>query len=193
MRKTDRRVVDGKIEECKPVEELGPVQGEVQRTKLHLAAELIIKVAQRFTDITFRLVADHLYGGRNVLKTVHDAVDNVTVVVRGRSDAALYDLPAPRKPGQMGRPRVKGARLSDPTTWATQNAKKYLLDGHKLAASLAPAPDPWYHKTSRPSFTEMLAALRRLSWTEPFAHESSNELPIRELLAAYLARVAAAA
>jgi hypothetical protein len=69
----------------------------------------------------------------------------------------------------------------------------YLLHGHKLAASLAPSPDPWYAKTARPSFSDMIVAPRRLSWTEPFAHESSKELPIVELLAAYLARVAAAA
>jgi hypothetical protein len=114
VRKTDRRVVDGELVECDPIEERGTAGDDLLPTKLELAAKIIIKVAKRFPNVTFRLVADHLYNGRNVLKTVHDKVDNVTIVVRGRSDAALYELPPPRKPGQKGRPRVKGGRLPNP-------------------------------------------------------------------------------
>ncbi|THF71314.1 transposase [Deinococcus sp. Arct2-2] len=32
----------------------------------------------------------------------------ITVITRLRMDAALYDLPMPRTPGQMGRPRQRG-------------------------------------------------------------------------------------
>ena len=80
----------------------------------------------------------------------------------------------------------------------------YLLDGHCLAATLVQLRDPWYDKTGRPSFSDMLAALRRLSWAETFLDPPCGDRPeqksgdgndqsMRALLAAYLARVVAAA
>jgi hypothetical protein len=38
----------------------------------------------------------------------------ITFITRLRLDAALYEPAPPRKPGQMGRPRLKGERLSEP-------------------------------------------------------------------------------
>ena len=35
----------------------------------------------------------------------------IAFITRLRLDAALYEPAAPRKPGQMGRPRLKGSRL----------------------------------------------------------------------------------
>jgi hypothetical protein len=35
----------------------------------------------------------------------------ITFITRLRLDAALYEPAPPRKPGQMGRPRLKGGRL----------------------------------------------------------------------------------
>ncbi|MCP4658583.1 MAG: transposase [bacterium] len=267
---------------------------------------MIVKVAERFPKRRFYVVADHLYNGRNVLLSVHTKVSNVSVVVRGRKDAALFELPPKRLPGTMGRPRTKGARLPNPETWASDNAKKfqpitvelygrtvrvlvasfcgmpyrslpgrlvryvivkdpegiyrteyffttdasqpvgdalqlysfrwpiertfqdckqklglqdpnvqlpgsvrrcapfgmlvyslvvlwYLTDGHKLAASLRHHRDPWYPKRERPSFAEMLATIRRLSWAESLGSGESKEATTHTELAAYLIRVAAAA
>jgi hypothetical protein len=39
--------------------------------------------------------------------------ERVSVTTRLRSDAALYAPPGPRRPGQRGRPRVKGDRLPE--------------------------------------------------------------------------------
>ncbi|HVB10851.1 MAG TPA: transposase, partial [Bacillota bacterium] len=44
------------------------------------------------------------------------------VISRLRRDAALYDRPAPRQPGQRGRPRKKGDRLPAPPDLAAQAA-----------------------------------------------------------------------
>ena len=125
VRKTDQRVVDGKLVECEPYEDPGLCEDQPRPTKLELAAEMTIKVAERFPKRSFYVVADHLYSGRNVLLPVHTKVSNVSVVVRGRKDAALYELPPKRLPGTMGRPRTKGARLPTPETWASDNAKKF--------------------------------------------------------------------
>jgi hypothetical protein len=44
----------------------------------------------------------------------------------------------------------------------------YLLDGHRLAQALNVHRDPWYDKRGRPSFSDMLACLRRALWAEAF-------------------------
>lgn len=283
-----------------------PLEASARRTKLQLATEMLLLVATRFPDVSFRVVADHLYNGRNVLKPVHEQTRNVTIIARGRKDAALYELPPARRPGQRGRPRVRGARLPNPEQWAAENDNAfrtttvtmygrevpvevasflgmayrslpgrllryvivrdpqgvyrtdyflatdtglteeqvlksyshrwplerafqdskqklgiqdpqvqrpkavrraapfgmliyslvvlwYLIEGRKLVASLSPRTDPWYPGNPRPSFTDMIAGLRRLSWTEPFLDPPSEGATRQEILAAYLARVVAAA
>ena len=230
----------------------------------------------------------------------------LSIVVRGRKDADVYELPPERLPGTRGRPRTKGASLPNPVTWAAENAKKfqpmtvelygravrvlvasycgmpyrslpgrlvryiivkdpegiyrteyffttdttqpvsqalrmysfrwpiertfqdckdklglqqpqvqlpgsvrrcapfgmlvyslvvlwYLADGHKLAATLRHHHDPWYPKPERPSFVQMLATLRRLSWAESLAAHDYQQAGSHSELAAYLIRVAAAA
>jgi len=59
--------------------------------------------------------------------------DPITFVTRLRLDAALYEPAHPRRPGQIGRPRLKGERLpnlsvvaEDPNT-AWEPTKIYLL------------------------------------------------------------------
>lgn len=68
----------------------------------------------------------------------------------------------------------------------------FLTDGHKHTAAATP-DDPWYKRTSRPSFRDMLAALRRMGWAEPFLDPPSRDPARQQKLADYLARVAAAA
>jgi hypothetical protein len=241
-----------------------------------------------------------------VLRRVHEQVDNVCCVMRGRADAALYELPPERKPGQRGRPRVKGSRLPNPQQWvelhpdafepveveiygrrvpllvasfvgmhyrslpgrlmryvivrdpagiykdqylfttdpsmnatevveryarrwplerAFQDSKQklgvqdseaqlptavrrtapfgmalyslvvlwYITVGHEEAARLHAHRDPWYDKQARPSFSDMLAALRRLGWARALADPVSGSTVRHKRLAAYLARVVAAA
>lgn len=305
IRCTDWDVVDGVARPGATREDDADLPESARRTKLQLAAELLLLVASRYPNTTFRVVADHLYNGRAVLKTVHDAVDNLTVVARGRKDAALYEMPPARAAGRRGRPRVRGERLPSPQEWATSSAANfrtttvniygrqvsievgsflgmayrslpgrllryavvrdpagiyktdyflatdtqlseeqvvesyahrwplertfqdskqklgiedpqvqlpkavrrtapfgmilytlvvlwYLRDGHRLASQLSSRADAWYAGNPRPSFTDMIAVLRRLSWAEPFLDPPSEGASRQEILAAYLARVVAA-
>ncbi len=79
----------------------------------------------------------------------------------------------------------------------------YLLHGHELAARLRLPPDPWYAGNPRPSFTDMLACLRRASWADGILDPPSPSTIApenaavatadqRATLASYLARVVAA-
>ena len=304
MRKTDREVVDGKVRQCAPQPDSGPLPEAVRPKKTEMGAEMLLLMAKRFPQLRFRVLADHLYNGRSVLHAVLREVDNVSIITRGRPDAALYELPR-RQPGKRGRPPVKGTRLPNPETWAAshprdfrtitvnmygrdvavevasflgmpyrslpgrlvryvivkdpdgiyhtdyilctdidfdeaevlaaysrrwplertfQDCKQkllienpqfqlpssvrrsvpfgmmlyslvvlwYVTVGHSEAAKIAPRlSDPWYRRNGRPSFTDMLAALRRISWAQAFLDLPSDTPSRPEIGADYLARVVA--
>jgi len=79
------------------------------RGKLDLACELVGLLADRYPDRQLHLTGDAAYAG----KTLRRLPTRVTVTTRLRCDAALHALPGPRRPGQRGRPRVKGERLPE--------------------------------------------------------------------------------
>jgi hypothetical protein len=77
-------------------------------TKLDLLREEVMLLATWAGQRTVYLVVDSAYAGRTLLE---DRPPNVQVISRLRCDAALYAQPAPRQPGQKGRPRRRGDRL----------------------------------------------------------------------------------
>ncbi len=77
--------------------------------RLDLACELVRLVCQHLGDRPVDLVTDGAYAGRKL----RDLPAQATVTCRLRADAALYQLPPRRRPGQRGRPRSKGDRLPD--------------------------------------------------------------------------------
>jgi hypothetical protein len=305
-RMTDRTVRRGELVACRPRPCRGPVPDGIRPTKLELAAEMVLGVAQRFPHIRFRVLGDHLYCGRALLHTVHSRVQNVGFVVRGHPDAALYELPPERSTPRRGRPRSKGARLPCPQRWASDHAEDfdrtevdlygetvpldvgsylgmayrtlpgrqvryvvahdprgiyrptyvmstdhelsaaevvgsyshrwplertfqeakqklgmqdpqtqlpasvrraaptallvyslvvlwYLRDGHRQLRRMRVLRDPWHDKRGRPSFSDMLAALRRLGWRRAFSDPASLSPARSKTLAAYLCRVVAVA
>lgn len=86
-----------------------------------LAEEMIKEVAGWLPERTFALCADGAYAslaGRNLPRT--------HVTSRMRRDAALYEAPAPRRPGRRGRPAKKGRRLSTPEIMARRQKKGWV-------------------------------------------------------------------
>ncbi|MHB1435507.1 MAG: IS701 family transposase [Thermoplasmata archaeon] len=80
-----------------------------------LGAQAVQRLAERYPDREFHLIADGAYAplaGRELPRT--------EVTSRIRRDAALYDFPTPRRPGQNGRPRKKGERLPSLESWAAR-------------------------------------------------------------------------
>ncbi len=76
------------------------------QTHLDLVAEMVRELAEWFPDREFYLCGDGAYAplaGRSLPRT--------HITSRLRRDAALYELPAPRRKGQKGRPAKKGHRL----------------------------------------------------------------------------------
>jgi hypothetical protein len=83
------------------------------RTKLELAVELIRQAVTnvRHWGKPLWVVTDGAYAKAAFLKPM--AALGVTVVSRLRKDAALCTVPAERRPGQRGRPRVYGEHRLD--------------------------------------------------------------------------------
>ena len=83
-------------------------------TKHQLAAELVLWFVATLRSWglvrAVWVVVDGAYAARPFLDPVLKV--GVTVVSRLRKDAALFDLPPARQPGQRGRPRKFGAKLS---------------------------------------------------------------------------------
>ena len=62
-------------------------------------------------NVHWRVAADGQYATRDMVAGLPEGVN---LVSRIRSDAAIYELPAPRRQGQRGRPAKKGQRLPTP-------------------------------------------------------------------------------
>jgi hypothetical protein len=95
------------------------------------AWQIIALVARWLPDRVLVFVTDSSFAVFVLLDRV-SRLKNVSLITRLRMDAQLYDFAPERKPGQMGRPRIKGARrpspqqrLADPKTkW-----KKVKIEG----------------------------------------------------------------
>ena len=96
-------------------------------------------------------VADRAYASLKLLDRCRSLSKPVTFITRLRLDAALYE-PAPvRRPGQRGRPRIKGERLpklsdvaKDPTTaWKPTTVANWYGSGDRMV-EIASATAVWY-------------------------------------------------
>jgi hypothetical protein len=76
--------------------------------------------------------------------------ENVSLVSRIRRDAAIYALPPARRPGQRGRPRLKGKRLPSPRQLAARRKKGWqtitlLRQGRRVQREILGITCLWYH------------------------------------------------
>ena len=93
------------------------------RTKLELAVELVqwAVLWPKSLGQSLWVVVDGAYAKAPFLKPLAEL--GVPVVSRLRKDAALYNLPGPRRPGQRGRPRLYGPQRLDLAKRAGQTAR----------------------------------------------------------------------
>jgi hypothetical protein len=76
------------------------------------AWQLLVLVRRWHPERKIVAVADGGYASLKLLDRCRRMANNpITFITRLRLDAALYEPPPPRKPRQMGRPRLKGRRL----------------------------------------------------------------------------------
>jgi hypothetical protein len=124
------------------------------------ARQVLRQTARWLPERRVIAVADSSF---SVIELLRDVGRHLCMISRLRLDAGLYEPPPPRKPGTLGRPRVKGARLpslaerlKDPTTsWQRVN-----IEG-------------WYGRTERRLDIASGTAL----W-----HHPGRQVPIRWVL-----------
>ena len=75
------------------------------------ARQMLLQVRRWLPDRKLVAVADRTHAVIDLLWRWRQMANPVYVVTRLRLDAALYSPAPPRQPGQLGHPRLKGARL----------------------------------------------------------------------------------
>ncbi len=133
-----------------------------------LAADMVRQLAGWLPLHRFLLIGDGAYASlaKQDLPRTH-------VVSRLRRDAALFDLPPPRQPGQPGRPRKKGARLpslariaaqATPTKWTPVHVR---LRNRMVPRQLFTRTVLWYQVTGP-------LPIRLVTVRDPSGHEHDD-------------------
>lgn len=127
----------------------GETSSTTHRTRPELAVEMLHVLRKALGNgRKLRVVGDSAYGGKSVTRRLPA---NTIGISRLPMNAALYDVAPPRRPGQTGCPRKKGARLKSPeemaadtTRWRKATVKLY---GKKVAVRYKDRVALWYNST----------------------------------------------
>ena len=138
-------------------------QGRRDKKLTDWARQMILQLRRWLPGRPLVLVGDSGYAVLDLLHFCQSLREPVTLITRLRLDAGLYAPAPPRRPGQNGRPRVKGARL--PTL-------KELLN--QSAFSWTTAPVAWYGGSTR--------IVELASQTAVWYHSGKPPVPIRWVL-----------
>ena len=96
-------------------------------------------------------VADRAYASLKLLESYRKLTNPLTFITRLRLDASLYEPAPPRRPGQLGRPRIKGERLPNlsevaqnpKTAWKPTTITNCYGSGERTV-EIASATAVWY-------------------------------------------------
>jgi len=134
-----------------PSERYHQQRGQHHKALPEWAGQLIRLIRRWLPGREVIVVADSTYAVIELLKQVSD-MPAVSLITRLRLDAALYAPLVPRKPGQNGRPRKKGARrptlpnvLADPRTPWTPITVNNWYGGGRRAVEVCTDTAVWYH------------------------------------------------
>ncbi len=94
-----------------PSERYAAKRGKRHKKITEWAWQLLLLVRRWYPQRKIVAVADRAYASLKLLDRCRKLSDPITFVTRLRLDAALYEPAPPRRPGQRGRPRLKGERL----------------------------------------------------------------------------------
>jgi hypothetical protein len=94
-----------------PSERYYEKKGRAHKTLTDWLRQALLQVRRWVPHRAIVFVADSSYAVIDLLACMTQLATPITMVVRFRMDAALYEPAAPRHPGQRGRTRKTGARL----------------------------------------------------------------------------------
>ena len=134
-----------------PSERYAAERGKRHKKITEWAWQLLLLVRRWYPGREIVAVADRAYASLKLLDRCRKLSDPITFVTRLRLDAALYEPAPPRRPGQRGRPRLKGERLpnlsevtQDPkTVWKVTKIANWYGSGERTV-ELASETAVWY-------------------------------------------------
>jgi hypothetical protein len=134
-----------------PSERYAKERGRRHKKITEWAWQSLLVVRRWYPEREIVAVADRAYASLKLLSRCRSLSRPVTFVTRLRLDAALYEPAPPRRPGQRGRPRLKGERLpnlsavaQDPTTvWKPIKIANWYGSGERTV-EIASATAVWY-------------------------------------------------
>jgi len=94
-----------------PSERYAAKRGKRHKKITQWAWQLLLVLRRWYPKREIVAVADGAYASLKLLESCRKLRNPITFVTRLRLDAALYEPAPPRRPHQIGRPRLKGARL----------------------------------------------------------------------------------
>src|SRR5215212_1929900 len=94
-----------------PSERYAAKRGRRHKKITERAWQLLLLVRRWYPEREIVAVADRAYATLKLLDRCRKLRNPITFITRLRLDAALYEPAPPRRPGQIGRPRIKGERL----------------------------------------------------------------------------------
>jgi hypothetical protein len=94
-----------------PSERYAARQGRRHKKITEWAWQLLLLLRRWYPQREIVAVADRAYASLKLLSRCRSLSSPVTFISRLRLDAALYEPAPPRRPGQIGRPCLKGERL----------------------------------------------------------------------------------
>jgi hypothetical protein len=139
-----------------PSERYDQERGRRHKPLTDWARQLLLLVRRWWPDRPIIAVADSSYAALELLAGCQAWPQPVTIITRLRLDAALYEPAPPRRPRQVGRPRLKGKRLptlaavaGEPTTgWTPLLVPNWYGAGVRNVEVVSDTA-VWYH-TGRP-------------------------------------------
>ena len=134
-----------------PSERYAAERGKRHKKLTDWARQMLLLVRRWHPEREIVVVADRTYASLKLLDRCRSLTSPITFVTRLRLDAALYEPAPSRRPGQMGRPRLKGKRLpnlsavvEDPATfWTPVTVSDWYGEGERVV-EIATATAVWY-------------------------------------------------
>lgn len=136
-----------------PSERYAQERGKRHKKKItEWAWQLLLLVRRWYPEREIVAVAEAGYASLKLLDRCRSLSDPITFITRLRLDAALYEPAPPRRPHQMGRPRLKGERLpnlsalaEDPATeWAPRKVSDW-YGVRERTVEIVSETAVWYH------------------------------------------------
>jgi hypothetical protein len=119
--------------------------------------QMVLQLRRWLPDRQLVIVADSSFAAISWLFQLSQLPGQICLIVRFRLDAALYEPAPKRRPGQRGRPRVKGQRLptleqvaqNAKTKWQRVTIPDWYGEGRRIVEIISNTA-VWYHSGQPP-------------------------------------------